>query len=137
MKAPVTAAVLLFVAACGRTLANTLDARSALPPPDAFQCVLKAFEAEGFQRTSYDKDERRTEARRVNPKIQFSNIQFRKAYDVLAVNVVSGAGGETELKVQASTVAEYFSQRGPALEPQKASPDAVEAARTIAARCGG
>jgi hypothetical protein len=128
---------MLLLAGCGRTMISSLDARSTLTPPDAFECVMKAFEAEGFRRTLYDKDEFRTSARRVNPKITFSNIQFRKAYDVLEVDINSGASGETEMKVKASTLAEYFSQAGQVFETQATSADAQEAARTIASRCGG
>jgi hypothetical protein len=128
---------LVLAAACGRTMVSSLDTRSTMAPPDAFDCVMKAFEAERFKRTAYDKDELRTAARRVNPKITFSNVQFQKAYDVLEVDIESGASGETEMNVTASTVAEYFSQSGQVFETQKTSPDAQEAARTIAARCGG
>ena len=127
----------LVLAACGSTMHSSLNARSTLAPPDAFECVMKAFEAEGFRRTLYDKDELRTSARRVNPKITFSNVQFQKAYDVVEVDINSGASGETEMKVVASTVAEYFSQVGQVFETQKTSADAQEAARTIASRCGG
>jgi len=136
MKIRATLCMLLLVG-CGRTMISSLDARSTLTPPDAFECVMKAFEVEGFRRTLYDKDELRTSARRVNPKITFSNIQFRKAYDVLEVDINSGASGETEMKVVASTVAEYFSQAGQVFETQQTSADAQEAARTIASRCGG
>ena len=136
MKIRATLCMLLLVG-CGRTMISSLDARSTLTPPDAFECVMKAFEAEGFRRTLYDKDEFRTSARRVNPKITFSNIQFRKAYDVLEVDINSGASGETEMKVKASTLAEYFSQAGQVFETQATSADALEAARTIASRCGG
>ena len=136
MKIRATLCMLLLVG-CGRTMISSLDARSTLTPPDAFECVMKAFEAEGFRRTTYDKDEFRTSARRVNPKITFSNVQFQKAYDVLEVDINSGASGETQMKVKASTVAEYFSQRGQVFETQATSADAQEAARTIASRCGG
>jgi hypothetical protein len=132
-----TLLTLVLVAGCGRTLASSLDGRSTLPPPDAFDCVMKGFEADGFKRTSYDKDELRTTARRVNPNIRVSNTQFQKAYDVLEVDIGTGANGETELNVKASTVGEYFNQAGQVYETQKTSPQAVEAARTIAARCGG
>jgi hypothetical protein len=128
---------MLLLAGCGRTMISSLDARSTLTPPDAFECVMKAFEAEGFRRTLYDKDELRTSARRVNSKITFSNVQFRKAYDVLDVDINSGASGETEMKVKASTLAEYFTQAGQVFETQATSTDAQEAARTITSRCGG
>lgn len=137
MTQPVTAVALLLLAGCGRTLAAALETRSTLAPPDAFACVMKAFEAENFQRTSYDKDDLRTSARRPNDKIQASNTQFRKAWDLLEVDIGSGANGETELNITASTVGEYFGQRGPVYEPRETSAEAREAARTIAARCGG
>jgi hypothetical protein len=127
----------LLVAACGPSMAATLDSRSTLAPRDAFDCVMKAFETEGFKRTSYDKDEQRTAARRQNDKIQVSNTQFRKGWDILEVDIGSGANGETELNMQASTVGEYFGPRGPVFEPRETSAEAKEAARTIAARCGG
>jgi hypothetical protein len=134
MKTPAMVALLLLPA-CGGTLQSTLDARSTLPPPDALDCVMKAFETEGYKRTSYDKAEFRTTARKVNPNIQLSNVQFRKGYDVLEVDIGSGAEGTTELKVRASTVAELFSQQGTVLETKETSADAQEAARKIAQRC--
>ena len=137
MKIRAMLVTLGLAAACGPTLASSLDTRSTLAPPDAFACVMKAFEAEKFKRISYDNDELRTTARRENPKFRVSNIQFQKAFDQLDVDVGSGAGGETELKVSASTVAEYFSQAGQTFETMKASAEAQDAARSIASRCGG
>ena len=136
MKIRATLLTLVLGAACGQALASSLDTRSTLPPPDALDCVTKAFEAEGFKRTSYDKDELRTAARRENPKITVSNTQFRKAYDVVEVDIESGASGETAMKISASTVHEYFNQQGQVFETQKTSPEALEAAQKIAARCG-
>ncbi len=137
MKRCATLLTLVLSAACGPTLVSSLDTRSTLAPPDAFDCVMKAFEAEGFRRMSFDKDELRTTARRVNPKYSVSNVQFQKAFDQLDVDIESGANGETEMKVSASTVAEYFSQAGQIFEPRQTSAEAKEAARTLAARCGG
>ena len=137
MKTPATVVVLLLVSACGRTMVAALDAQSALPPPDAFQCVMKAFEAEGFKRTSYDKEEMRTTARRVNPKIRISNVQFQKAYDILEVDIAAGTDGQTELDIVASTAAELFTQRGPELEAMQTTAEARAAARTIAELCAG
>jgi hypothetical protein len=129
--------LLVLAAGCSRTLISSMNARSTLAPPDAFDCVMKAFEAEGFRRVSYDKDELRTTARRVNSKFSVSNVSFQKAYDQLEVDVNSGSSGETELAVKASSIAEYFSQAGQTFETMKASVEAQEAARTIAGRCGG
>lgn len=132
-----TLLTLVLAAGCSRSMISSLNARSTLTPPDAFDCVMKAFEAEGFRRVSYDKDELRTAARRVNPKYTVSNVSFQKAYDQLEVDINSGSSGETVMAVQASTIAEYFSQAGQTYETMKTSAEAQEAARTIASRCGG
>jgi galactitol-specific phosphotransferase system IIB component len=106
--APLLASVALL-AACGRAIATSSVSESQLAPPDALQCVMKQFDQLGFQRTMYDKDELRTSARKVNPKITFSNVQFRKTWDRLEVQVRTGTKG-TDVNVTATTVAEYFSQ---------------------------
>jgi hypothetical protein len=130
------AASLFLLAACGQTVASTANLRSTMAPPDAFDCVLKTFEAEGFKRSSYDKDELRATARRRNDKIQVSNTQFRRGWDVLEVDVSSGASGETQVNVKASTVGEYFSQQGPVFENRETSKEAQEGAKAVAERCG-
>ena len=131
------AASLLLLAGCGQTVASSANVRSTMPPPEAFDCVLKAFEAEGFKRSSYDKDELRASARRQNEKVQLSNTQFRRGWDVLEVDIASGASGETELNIKASTVVEFFSQQGPVFETRETSREATEAATTITQQCGG
>jgi hypothetical protein len=137
MKTPASLLTLLFLGACSRAFTASQDARSALPPPEAFECVMKAFEAEGYRRTSHDRDEFRTSARKENREIRLSNIYFQRAFDVLAVDIGSGSSGETEMKIEASTVAQFFNQRGTTEEAQKTSEAAQAAARAIASRCGG
>jgi len=124
------------IAACGRPTATSTVAPSQLPPADAFQCVMKAFKDLGFQRTMYDEGDLRTSARKENPKISFSNTQFRKAWDRLDVDIGPGAAG-TEVEILTVTEAEYFSQTGKILEQLSPSAEVQQAARDVRARCDG
>ncbi len=131
--APLVATAALL-AACGHAIATASVSESQLAPPDAFQCVMKEFDIMGYQRTSYDKDALLTKARKVNPKITFSNVQFRRGWDLLEVQVRAGATG-TDLKVTPSTAAEYFGQTGPILNQLETSAEAKEAAATLQRVC--
>jgi hypothetical protein len=95
---------------------------------------MKQFEQLGYQRTMYDKDALRTSARKVNPKITFSNVQFRHTWDRLDVEIGAGASG-TDLKVTPSTVAEYFTQMGPTFNQVKTSDEAAQAAGAVQQAC--
>ena len=122
------------LAACGSNIGKPSTSESQLPPPDALQCVMKQFEQLGYQRTMYDKDEFRASGRKVNPKITFSNVQFRRTWDRLDVEIGPGASG-TDLKVTPSTAAEYFGQTGPNYNQLKTSDEATEAAKAVQAAC--
>ena len=63
---------------------------------------MKTFQVLGFERTMYDQDELRTSARKENPKITFSNTQFRKTWDRLDVNVRPGTAG-TDIDIATAT----------------------------------
>jgi hypothetical protein len=130
---PLVASALLL-AACGHAIATSSVSQSQLAPPEALKCVLQQFELLKFQRTSYDTDRYRASAHRVNPKITFSNVQFRKTWDRLDVEIGAGAAG-TDVRVTPSTVAEYFSQTGPTYNQLKTSEDADQAAGTIQRAC--
>ena len=82
----------------------------------------------------YDKDALRASARKVNPKITFSNVQFRKTWDRLEVEIGAGGTG-TDLKVTPSTAAEYFGQTGPVYEQLKTSVQASQAAQSVQQAC--
>jgi hypothetical protein len=127
-------AVAAGLAACGPSIAKPSTSESQLAPPDALQCVMKEFEQLGFQRTMYDKDELRASGRKVNPKITFSNVQFRKTWDKLDVEIGAGKTG-TNLKVTPSTSAEYFTQQGPTFNQLKTSDEANQAAQTLQQAC--
>ncbi|HEY8104501.1 MAG TPA: hypothetical protein VIE46_00265 [Gemmatimonadales bacterium] len=127
-------AIAAVLAACGHAIATASLSESQLAPPDAFQCVMREFDVLGYQRTSFDKARLLTTARKVNPKITFSNVQFRKTWDRLEVQVQAGAKG-TDLKVTPSTAAEYFGQTGPVLNQLETSTEAKEAATTLQQAC--
>jgi hypothetical protein len=131
--APLVAFAVLL-AACGHAIATSSVSQSQLAPPEALKCVMDQFEKLKFQRMSYDTDRYRTSARRVNPKITFSDVQFRKTWDRLDVEIGAAAGG-TDVKVTPSTVAEYFTQTGPTYDQLKTSEDADQAAQTIQRAC--
>lgn len=124
----------LLLVACGRPVATSSVAPSQLPPPEAFQCVMKAFQVLGFQRTMYDQDQLQTSARKENPKITFSNTQFRKTWDRLDVGVRPGTTG-TDIDIVSVTEAEYFSQNGKNLRQLAPSPEVQQAARELQTRC--
>jgi hypothetical protein len=128
-------AATLFLVACGRPVATSSVAPSRLSPPEAFQCVMKTFQVLGFQRTMYDQDELRASVRRENPKITFSNTQFRKTWDRVDVDVGAGTAG-TDIDIVTATEAEYFSQNGKNLRQLTPSPEVQEAARELRTRCG-
>jgi hypothetical protein len=124
----------LGIVACGPSIAKPTTSESQLAPPDALQCVMKQFEQLGYQRTMYDKDEFRTSGRKVNPKITFSNVQFRRTWDRLDVEIGPGTSG-TEVKVTPSTAAEYFGQTGPNYTQLKTSDEAAHAAAVVQQAC--
>lgn len=133
-KAALSLCLALLVAACGRSFATSSMSQSQLAPEDALKCVMDQFKKLKFQRASYDTESFRTTGRRVNPKITFSNVQFRKTWDRLDVEITPGASG-TELNVTPSTAAEYFSQAGQTYNQLETSEDAQQAAATIQREC--
>ena len=135
-KTPLPLASALLLAACGQPAAVASVAPSQLAPPEAFECVMKTFPTLGYQRTMYDQDELRTSARKENKKIKFSNVQFRKTWDRMDVDVEAGMTG-TDLEIVIVTEAEYFNQRGKTLEQVSPSEDVQQAARELRSRCGG
>jgi hypothetical protein len=133
-KAALSLCVALLAAACGRSFSTPSTSQIQLAPADALKCVLDQFKKLGFQRISYDTDEFRASGRRVNPKITVSDVQFRKTWDRLDIEITPGASG-TELEVTPSTAAEYFSQAGQRYNQLETSKEAQEAAATIQREC--
>jgi hypothetical protein len=97
---------------------------------------MQAFRALDFQRTMYDEGDLRTSAKKENPKITFSNTQFRKTWDRLDVEIHAESAG-TGIHIQAITEAEYFSQNGKNFQRLSPSQEVQEATHQLEARCGG
>ena len=136
IKTTLLLASAVLLAACGHAIATSSVSESPLAPPDALKCVMDTFQKLKFQRISYDTDAFRTSARRVNPKITFSNVQFRKTWDRLDVEIRAGAKG-TEVNVTATTVAEYFSQNALNYNTLPPSDEVKEAAQAVQNACSG
>jgi galactitol-specific phosphotransferase system IIB component len=134
IKTTLLLASAVLLAACGRAIATSSVSQSQLAPPDALKCVMDQFQKLKFQRISYDTDAFRTSARRVNPKITFSNVQFRKTWDRLDVEIRAGAKG-TDVNVTATTVAEYFSQNALNYNTLPPSDEVKEAAQAVQNAC--
>jgi galactitol-specific phosphotransferase system IIB component len=134
IKTTLLLASAVLLAACGHAIATSSVSQSPLAPPDALKCVMDQFQKLKFQRISYDTDAFRASARRVNPKITFSNVQFRKTWDRLDVEIRAGAKG-TDVNVTATTVAEYFSQNAQNYNALPPSDEVKEAAQAVQNAC--
>ncbi len=134
IKTTLLLASAVLLAACGHAIATSSMSESQLAPPDALKCVLDQFQKIKFQRISYDTEAFRASARRVNPKITFSDVQFRKTWDRLDVEIRAGANG-TDLNVTATTVAEYFSQNAQNYNALPPSDEVKEAAQAVQNAC--
>jgi hypothetical protein len=134
IKTTLLLASAVLLAACGHAIATSSVSQSPLAPPDALKCVMDQFQKLKFQRISYDTDAFRASARRVNPKITFSNVQFRKTWDRLDVEIRAGAKG-TDVNVTATTVAEYFSQNAQNYNALPPSDEVKEAAQAVQSAC--
>jgi hypothetical protein len=125
---------MLGVAACVRAIATPVVSQSELQPGDAFECVLQQFEQLGFARTMYDKSDFRTSAKKPNPNISYSDLQFRGAWDRLEVQAKPDPNG-ARLKITPSTFAEYYGHTGPRYSQLSTSDGATQAANAIQRAC--
>ena len=138
LRFPALGALMLAGCAAGGKLGHSVTAPSAAPAPDAFACAREQLKAVGFSQSSYDTDELRVTARRIDPDARRSDVQFRRNVDKLEIDVAPGSAGEmSRLTVVARTFAELTTHRGPTEEEEKASEAARQAAQTIVDKCGG
>jgi hypothetical protein len=133
-----TTLALALVAGCGggAPLATTISAPSPVPAPDAFSCLRNQLKTIGFSQQSYDQDELRLTARKIDEDTRRPDTQFRRMIDRIEFDVEPGTGGNiTEIIGEASTFAEYSTERGPTEEQQKASETATNAVKTLIDKC--
>jgi hypothetical protein len=129
---------LALLAGCGGNapLATTLSAPSPRPAPDAFTCLREQLKTTGFTQTSYDPNDMRLTARKIDEDARRPDTQFRRVIDKIEMEVGPGSGGQvTEITGVASTFAEYSTQRGPTEEQQKTSETAQNAVKTLIDKC--
>jgi hypothetical protein len=129
---------LALLAGCGGNapLATTLSGPSPRPAPDAFSCLRTQLKTTGFTQTSYDSDELRLTARKIDEDARRPDTQFRRVIDKIEMDVEPGTGGNiTEIIGEASTFAEYNTQRGPTEEQEKTSETARNAVKTLIDKC--
>ena len=133
-----TTLALALLAGCGGNapLATTISAPSPVPAPDAFSCMRNQLKTIGFSQQSYDQDELRFVARKIDEDARRPDTQFRRMIDRIAIDVEPGTGGNiTEIIGEASTFAEYSTERGPTEEQQKASETATSAVKSLIDKC--
>ncbi len=127
----------LLVGCGGGLLASTVTANSMRPAPDVYECVRAQLKSVGFSRTSYDQDEQRISAQKVDEHARRPDVTFRRLLDRLTIDVQPASGGTaiTTLAVQATTFVERVTQRGPTEDQERASETARRAAQTLVDRC--
>jgi hypothetical protein len=107
-----------------------------VPAPDAFECLRKQLKSVGFAQTSYDADELRLTARKLDEEQRRPDVTFRRVVDRLEIQVAPGTGDAiTNINVDAKTFAEYNTHRGPTEEQEKTSTTAQSAASTLIQQC--
>jgi hypothetical protein len=129
----------VLVAGCaGGRMTSSFTSPANLPQPDVFGCLRKEIPAQGWSQESYDTGEYRVTARKYDLEARRPDVQFRRLVHRLYFNVAPGSGDQvTTVTVEASTHAEYTTQRGPTELQEPTAPAVIEAGRKMAHACGG
>jgi hypothetical protein len=135
MLKPGLIAGVLVLGACSGRLAVPLSAPTSASPQDTYDCIKRQVGALDYQRTSYDDDELRISARKIDPRARRPDVQFRRVLHKLEIDVETEPDGQSTIQVLARTFAEYSTQRGPTEVEEKASEEVVAAARQLQQRC--
>jgi hypothetical protein len=136
-RSRLVAALLVSLVGCaGGPLSTRIEATSPVAAPDVFACARDQLKAVGFSQSSYDADELRVTARKIDEKQRRPDVQFRRIVDRLEIDVGPGSGGAlTNITVDAKTFAELTTQRGPTESQERTSETARGAAQTILQKC--
>ncbi len=96
-----------------------------MPAPDVFGCLRNQLKTTGFSQSSLDQGELRFTARKIDEEYTVNRTRSSAAMiDRIAFDVEPGTGGNiTEIIGEASSFAEYSTERGPTEEQHKASDD--------------
>jgi len=120
----------------GQSYTATVTAATPTPVPDVFACVRAQLQPIGYRQSSLDVDAHRVTARRYDETVRRADVRFRRMVDVLEIEVRADPTGQTALAVQSKTFAEYFTERGPTFEQEKASDGARAAGQAVLEACG-
>ena len=120
----------------GAGLATTTTQPSPAAAPDAFTCVRAQLKTVEFTQSAVDTDALWVKARRYDENARRPDTQFRRLVDRLLIEVAPGTGESlSTITAEASTFAEYATQRGPTEVQEKTSETATAAAQTILRNC--
>jgi hypothetical protein len=128
--------LVLLLAACGGTLYLTMNGTSPRPPAEVFDCLKSQIPLLGYTQTSFDADAQRLTAQKRDDKTRLADTQFFYMKDRLVIEVGKPSGGGARLKIEARTLAEMSTYRGPTEVEQSASPAVKEAAQKLLEACG-
>ena len=90
----------------------------------------------GYQESSFDQDENRVTARKIDNSIQRADPTYRRNIDRLEIAAAPSAEGKTSLSVVGHSFAEYETHRGPTEQEEQASAGVRQAAQRIVDACG-
>jgi hypothetical protein len=125
----------LFLFACSKPYAAPVSSSTAATPDQTFECAMKQMQALGYNRSSYDTDERRVNGTKIDPKAHRADTQFRRVLNKLEMEVSSQPDGKTKLEVVGHTFAEYTTQRGPTEVEEKPSDQVRADTQQLLKRC--
>lgn len=128
---------LLLVGACGGgRYYTTLTSSPSAAPADVIACARTELRALGYQETSFDQNDARVTARKVDNSVQRAEPQYRRNVDRLEIQAAPAADGTSTLTVIGHTFAEYSTHRGPTEQEEQASADVKRSSEAILEACG-
>lgn len=135
MKVGPFALALVCTTACGHPYAPPATVTTAAAPADVFQCAKQRLGEMGYKQSSIDTDALRVNATKVDLVSRRADTQFRRMLNKIAVEVSPGADGQTALKTEGHTFAEYTTQRGPSEVEETPSDTVKNDVRQLAEHC--
>jgi hypothetical protein len=125
----------LLLCACSKPYAAPASIQTSATPDQSFQCVQKQMDSLGYKRNSYDTDERRITATKIDPDARRPDTQFRRLLNRMEAEVQTEPDGRTNIQVTGHTFAEYTTQRGPTEVEEKPTQDVRSATQQVLDRC--
>jgi hypothetical protein len=134
MRIAPSLAVLSLLAGCG-TLWPTVTTQSSSSQRDVLACAENEVESLGYY-VRKDRDGNWIEAKKDVKNVEHRSVIEIRRYDVLWIEV-SDKGSARNLRIQARSMSEESTRRGPTVIDQPATENVKRDAQTVADRCGG